>query len=90
MNFFDQIGNLGSELLDTGTDIVDAVGDKFQNRVNADAARINYIQTQTQVQGLQAINDEKRKDQLLQLVMIVVYVLLAAGVGLIVLKQVKK
>jgi len=90
MNFGQSVGNVGIQLVDTLAQVVDGFGDRIENVNSADAARIEYMRTQSQINAFQVQSSERRKQQLTQAIIYVVFILLIALVGLTAIKQLKK
>ena len=84
------IGNLGFEILDTVTNVVDSIGDGFTNKADADAAKIRYLNAQTSIAGMKAQADAEQKQKVTQAIIMVVYIIVFAAVALMVSKNLNK
>lgn len=83
-------GNLGAEILDTVTNVVDSIGDGFQNKSAADEAKIRYLNAQTSIAAVNAQANAENKAKITQAIIIIVYIIVFAAVALMVSKNVKK
>lgn len=89
-NLGQSAGNVGIQLIDTVGQIIDGFGDRIENVNSSDAARIEYMRTQSQINAFQVQSSERRKQQLTQAIIYVVFILLIALIGFTALKQLKK
>jgi hypothetical protein len=83
-------GNLGFEILDTVTGVVDSIGAGFTNKSDADAAKIKYLNAQTGIASLKAQAEAENMRKVTQAIIMIVYVIVFAAVALMAAKQFKK
>lgn len=76
MSFISDLSNLGNEILDTTTEIVDSLGVNIGNRADADALKIKAAETNIAIAKQKFLADQAQKERLQNLFEGVVYVLM--------------
>lgn len=76
MNIWDQLGSLGSGIIDTGTDVVVGLGDNFTNSVNYNAANVDRMKIQNGLAVANFENEQARKNKREDMIQTVIYSLL--------------
>lgn len=93
MNFLSQVGGLGSSLIDTGTDIVGAIGTNISAGADANAARAQIIRVNAELAQQKLNADIERQARQQKMIEVLLYSLLSIGalyLLITVLKNLKK
>jgi len=94
MALLDQLGDLGSNILEAGTDIISGVGDTFQNSADQNAAAVRRMDVNSQlaISKFQADNENRKANSaFLQKVVIAIVVIIGIlVVGTVGAKYLKK
>lgn len=84
------LGELGSEVLGTVTDIVDAFGTNIGANADANAVRVESIRLNNQLSAKKAIADEERRQRQEKLIKDIVYFMMFLALIFVIAKTLPK
>lgn len=88
-NFLQQLGGLGSSLIDTGTDIVGAIGTNISAGADANQARAAIIRINADLAQQKLAADIERQQRQQKMIETVLFSLLGIGALYLIIMQLK-